>query len=72
MKKLWLGITLFLLCLGTNCFAAPDQKEEGPRIVLKEKIFDFKEVIEGEIIEHTFQVLNEGDLPLKIKDVKRG
>jgi hypothetical protein len=72
MKKLWFGITLFLLCLGTNCFASPDQTAEGPKIVLKEKAFDFKEVMEGEIIEHSFNVFNEGDQPLEIKKVKRG
>ena len=72
MKKLWFGITLFLFCLGTNCFASPDQKAEGPQMVLKEKTFDFKEVLEGAVIEHSFQVSNTGDLPLKIIEVKRG
>ena len=72
MKRLWFGIPLLLLCLGTNCFASPDQKAEGPRIVLKEKVFDFKEVMEGKIIEHSFKVFNEGDQPLEIKKVKRG
>lgn len=38
-------------------------------MVLKEQIFDFKEVWEGEVIEHTFQAFNQGDQTLEIKDV---
>lgn len=72
MKKIIFGIILSLFCLGTNCLASPDQKAEGPRMVLKEKLFDFKEVMEGEILKHSFQVFNQGDQPLEIIRVKRG
>ena len=41
-------------------------------MVLKEGVFDFKEVKEGEVIAHTFKVLNLGDQTLKIIRVKPG
>jgi len=41
-------------------------------MVLKEKVFDFKEVKEGETIEHTFLIFNQGGQPLEIKKVKPG
>ena len=44
----------------------------GPRMVLDEYFFDFKDVKEGEAIEHTFRVRNQGDRTLQIKDVKPG
>jgi len=39
-------------------------------MVLKQQIHDFKNVLEGEILSHTFEVLNEGDEDLKIERVK--
>ncbi len=39
-------------------------------MVLKQQIHDFKNVLEGEILTHTFQVLNQGDAVLKIERVK--
>ena len=41
----------------------------GPKMILKEKVFDAKEVREGDIIQHTFKVGNTGDQPLKITKV---
>lgn len=46
------------------------QEIKGPRIVLKEKVFDFGDVIQGEIIEHVFSVANHGNEALEIKNVK--
>ena len=45
---------------------------KGPILVIKEETVDLKEVKEGEVIEHTFQVLNQGDQTLEIKSVKPG
>jgi hypothetical protein len=39
---------------------------------LEEKYFDAKQVKEGDIIEHTFNVHNAGDSTLEIKKVKPG
>jgi hypothetical protein len=59
MKKLCIGIFIFTLCFITH-------------LSLKEKTVDYKEVDEGEVIEHVFKVLNEGDQPLQIEKVKPG
>ena len=72
MKKLWVGISLLILCLGFSFSSSWAQEAIGPRMVLEEKSFELKEVDEGKIIEHTFKVLNTGDQPLEIKRVKPG
>ena len=63
---------LFLLFASAHPHMAWAQKATGPRMVLKEKTVDYKEVDEGKIIEHVFQVLNQGDEPLEIRNVKPG
>ena len=61
---------LFLFVCSTHlALAGPP---DGPKMVVKGSEFDFKEIKEGETIEHVFQVLNEGNKPLEIKDVKPG
>jgi len=41
-------------------------------MVLPEKSFDFKEMVEGKAAEHVFKVLNKGDKPLEITKVNPG
>jgi len=72
MKKLSIGIFIFTLCIITHLSFSWAQKATGPKMVLKEKTVDYKEVDEGEVIEHVFKVLNEGDQPLQIERVKPG
>ncbi len=72
MKKIWIGISLLVLCLSTSFSSSWAQQPTGPKLVLEEKSFDFKEVDEGEKLQHTFKVRNAGDQPLKIKNVKPG
>jgi len=72
MKKSLYGIVLLMLCLGINLSSSWAQSPSGPKMVLKEKSFDFNEVDEGKILEHHFKVLNAGDRPLKIKWIKPG
>ena len=72
MKRNWQVKILFFVLFafwGDPGFAL-DMK--GPKMVLKEKVFDYKEVIEGEIIEHSFHIRNKGDQPLKIEKVRPG
>ena len=72
MKKLCIGLCMLVLCFITQLSLAWAQKVIGPKMVLKEKTVDYKEVDEGEVIEHVFKVLNEGDQPLQIEKVKPG
>jgi hypothetical protein len=47
-----------------------DEAQGVPRLVLKQQIHDFKNVLEGEILTHTFGLLNQGDQALRIEEVK--
>ena len=44
----------------------------APKIEIKEKVFNFKEMIDGQTVEHAFQVQNRGDQPLEIQRIKPG
>ena len=72
MKK----ILLFLLSIALlAAFSVRDtfaQEPVGPKMVLENLVFDFKDVNEGKIIEHSFRVYNRGDRTLEIKKVKPG
>ena len=59
---------LFLFCFNV----IPAEKMTGPRMLIEETLFDAKEVPEGEMIQHTFRILNIGDQPLEIKNVRPG
>lgn len=72
MRKIHL---LMLLCLtallsGSNSGLAKDL--QAPRLAVAEALFNAGEVMEGDIIKHTFQVMNQGDKVLRIKNVKPG
>ena len=72
MKRLNLISAIIILTFLSIPFSALAEKAQGPIIVLDEKVFNFNEVKEGEILEHTFKVVNKGAQPLRIKDVKPG
>ena len=72
MKKLWIGISLFILCFNAHLSLSWAQEASGPRMVIKDKVADYQQVDEGEIIEHVFTVFNQGDQPLQIEKVKPG
>ena len=71
MKKLFLifiGTLAMALCSGM----AQGQDNKGPRMVVEGRQFDFNEVKEGTVLEHTFKIFNKGNEPLKIISVKPG
>ena len=72
MRNYWQGTLLLFLFITLWGNIALAQKNSGPVMVLKEQTFDFGEVEEGEVIEHAFQVLNQGDRTLNITKVKAG
>ena len=68
---------LFLIFIGTLSVAlfggmALGQDNKGPRMTVEGREFDFKEVKEGTVLEHTFKIFNNGNEPLKIISVKPG
>ncbi len=64
-----LGLIFLLVSLVTELISFA-QTSQAPKLVLKEQIFDFKEVYEGQLITHTFSVFNQGGDTLKIERVK--
>jgi Protein of unknown function (DUF1573) len=72
MKRLFvLASSGVLLCLALFS-SSPAQTLSGPSMVLPERSFDFKEVDEGNVVEHAFKVLNRGNQPLQITNVNPG
>jgi hypothetical protein len=65
-----LGFTYLLSALCS--WPALAQEAQGPKMVLKERAFDFNKVREGEVISHAFEVRNEGDQALEIIRVRPG
>ncbi len=72
MKRLFPTASTMLLVSVLWCSLLLAQEPGGPKLVLKEQEFNLKEVMEGKVVEHVFRVLNQGDEPLKIINVKPG
>ncbi len=68
LKTAFLLLFVFAF-LGNGVLAREDK---GPKIVIKEPIYDSGDVQEGEDIEHSFQIFNEGDEILEISKVRPG
>jgi hypothetical protein len=72
--ELWKRVLMF--CLATLLVSlvvearSPAGSPRTPKMVLKERVFDFKEVYEGQIVTHNFFVFNQGDDTLRIDRVK--
>ena len=72
MRRHWLVGIVCIAVFSIFGYSAPAQEIMGSKMVLKERAFDFKEVKEGEIIRHSFHVLNQGDEILRIIKVRPG
>ncbi|WP_192820737.1 DUF1573 domain-containing protein [Rufibacter sp. LB8] len=55
--------------LATPAVVAP-KVVEGPSIQLEEEKFDFGNIKQGDVVEHTFTFTNNGSQPLVIKNVR--
>src|SRR5512136_2270948 len=64
---LYLGALLISLTVEPRSFA---ESSQAPKMVLKEQLFDFKQVYEGQIVTHDFSVFNQGTDTLNIERVK--
>jgi hypothetical protein len=72
MRRCWLVGIICIALLSLYSYPAAQEARRGPKMVLKERVFDFKEVRAGEVVEHIFKVLNHGDETLKIIRVRPG
>lgn len=66
-KAFYVLPTLFFIFLADP---AAFPASAGPKILISEKSFDFKELVEGQFVEHAFMVVNKGDQPLELQKVK--
>jgi hypothetical protein len=72
VKKWSLSGLLLLLLVFASTFPVVAQEKKGPNVSLPERKFDFGEVKQGEVIRHTFKVINQGDETLIIEKVSPG
>ena len=72
MKKIFYSIPFIILFLFMYFNTGLAQDGTGPKMVIEQKEYDAKEVKQGEVINHTFKILNTGDQALEIKSVKPG
>lgn len=66
MRKI---ILLCILLFPSLLWAA---ESKGPKIVIKETVAQYKDVMEGKDLIHSFKIKNAGDQFLQIKNVKAG
>jgi hypothetical protein len=72
MKRLLYMIYLVSLLIIFNYQLCLAQKVEGPNIILQERLYDAKDVIESTVVKHEFKVFNTGDSPLEISRISTG
>jgi hypothetical protein len=65
-------VALAIVALGWDAARAVEKAQGVPIIEIDEPTYDFKEVSQGETVEHVFKVRNKGTAPLEIKGVKPG
>ena len=72
MRRCWLVGTISIFLFALCGYSSLAQEARSPKMVLKEQVFDFKEVKEGDIISHSFKVFNHGNETLRILRVRPG
>ncbi|MBB3700695.1 DUF1573 domain-containing protein [Flammeovirga yaeyamensis] len=64
MKKV-----LFTFLIGLFALAVQAQDAKGPVITFAENTYEFGDIHQGDVVEHTFKFTNTGDAPLVIINV---
>ncbi|ANQ50463.1 DUF1573 domain-containing protein [Flammeovirga sp. MY04] len=64
MKKV-----LFTFLIGLFALAVQAQDAKGPIITFAESTYEFGDIHQGDVVEHTFKFTNTGDAPLVIINV---
>jgi hypothetical protein len=69
----WMQVCVILLCMVFfGSVSAGAQEIRRPKVFLAEHTYDFRQVMEGEVIQHSFSIFNKGNEELKILQVKAG
>ena len=72
MKRLLYMISLMSLLIIFNCQLCLAQEVAVPKMILEERLYDAKDVIESTVITHGFKVFNTGNSPLEISRISTG
>lgn len=74
MKKYaFLGILLFFVSVAFAQEAkveTPVIKADGPVLTLEKNTYDFGDIFQGDVVEHTFKFTNTGNQPLMITNIQ--
>jgi hypothetical protein len=70
LKLVLLGCLVVLIWSGFS--QSKEDTQAAPVMEVEMPTYDFDQVSEGDIVKHDFRVLNRGNAPLEIKDVKPG
>lgn len=75
MKKSFLFLVFLFVVILSSCEGKATSKQGVTGVTtveFKQKIFDFKEVAEGEIVTHSFYFMNTGGHSFVIKNIETG
>jgi hypothetical protein len=75
LRALLCGLVALMLWPGFTQGAEKQSETEKmaqPDIHVDMPTYDFNQVPQGEVVKHDFRVLNQGNAPLEIKNVKPG
>jgi len=74
MKKFYItaAVFIFLSSLWAHAFSSTLEEEGGAVLRFDKKDVELSEVMQGETIQHTFKVFNDGKKPLTIEKVQPG
>ncbi|HAR45526.1 MAG: hypothetical protein A2X56_15525 [Nitrospirae bacterium GWC2_57_13] len=70
MKKTIVIAAMVAAVLASGVLTLSAQEPQGPRIGIPQERFDLGKVVQGEKVEHVFEIRNEGDEPLVIERIK--
>jgi hypothetical protein len=70
MKKNLLVLLILASAFGMGCSLVTARVHTGPKIEIKEKQYDFGQVVQGQQVVHAFEVRNIGDEVLEIEKVQ--
>jgi len=72
LRKALFNVYVFCVLVSPVFCMAADAPINGPSAFISDGVFEFLPVVEGSEVVHQFILLNRGDAPLEILDIKSG
>lgn len=70
MKKILLLSVLFFAVLSVSAQSPTTANQNGPVLSWDKNTHDFGDIVQGDVVQHTFKFTNTGNEPLVITDVQ--